>query len=30
MSSGKQQMLAIARGLMAEPRLIILDKLSLD
>jgi branched-chain amino acid transport system ATP-binding protein len=29
MSGGEQQMLAIARGLMAEPRLIILDEPSL-
>ena len=30
LSGGEQQMLAIARGLMAEPRLIILDEPSLD
>ena len=29
MSGGEQQMLAIARGLMAEPKLIILDEPSL-
>ena len=29
MSGGEQQMLAIARGLMAEPRLVILDEPSL-
>jgi branched-chain amino acid transport system ATP-binding protein len=29
MSGGEQQMLAIARGLMAQPRLLIIDELSL-